>query len=428
MEALHDSFMKHLRAIVSIPSCYEDVAGRQRVMDYVRECLDSKLTDHEIVVDDGGNIVAFRSNSDEAVRVYLSAHVDTVDAEIDQWQAPYHPFEPYEDAIDYVARGVNDCKAGVAFQLALLDCAPVDVLDKIVFTFTFKEEGPGDKTALYIGRKIGDVYPVGRKSTYLFVLENTTKVTEPVCVSAFVEERNNYAVSTSVPLGELADWMRDNPDWVPTTIIPEQDGVLEAASDVQNFASKGGHVVSPQADQWFLRDLIYKHADYHVLSGGETGGFSTLPTEIVLCGSDVKDNVHYVTLNNRSHTSSQDIEKQLASLPHEYLKPLQFSMGFNARNMAGFDALKEQLKQVAADDMGLELDINPGNSDGSYIYNQIPSQYRDGFVPLVIGPGCRSQWDREPVRLTHGVNETLHKVSAFQAVDFIARLITTILD
>ena len=89
-------------------------------MDRCRKILSRNLTGYRIYRDRMKNLIACPKVLDPGKDiVYLSAHLDTVDADPTEWDPPFSPFSLYEDENQMVGRGISDCKAGVAFELFL---------------------------------------------------------------------------------------------------------------------------------------------------------------------------------------------------------------------------------------------------------------------------------------------------------------------
>lgn len=418
------AFINHLRVITKIPSCYDNEKGRKDIILYSLHALKEFLPLHNIKIDIQGNLTAFPPNAaGRKTIIYLSAHVDTVGADPENWMPPYHPFIPFENEAEYVARGVNDCKAGVAFELAFAQCAPDPLKNNIVFTLTSKEEGAGEKTAVSIGREIGKQLPLGKDTTFLIVLENTTQVTSPTRISAFTKERGNYAVILRTDLKFLAQWLKDRCYWMPTAIKPIHKAYIDDSYQPDIYRSDGGHVASPKSPKNFLKELISKNLEYTIITAGISGDFSTVPQKIFIQRSQCLSNIHLVTLNNRSNASIHEVTKQLEGLSYQTIKSFDISCGFNAAHTKGFVSLLNNLKSLNSSDSCVEIGVNPGNSDASHIFNSIPKGHQNKVTPIVIGPGCRSQRDATPPRLTHGPNETLNKCSAFDSAFLIIQLI-----
>jgi hypothetical protein len=75
---------------------------------------------------------------------------------------------------------------------------------------------------------------------------------------------------------------------------------------------------------------------------------------------------------------------------------------------------------LAAEQRGeVEFGRNPGASDATMITASLTKDQRAALLPLVCGPGTRSQREANPPRLTHGPNETLIKSAAARSLGLI---------
>ncbi|SCY67802.1 M20/M25/M40 family metallo-hydrolase [Desulfoluna spongiiphila] len=406
-------YFAHLRKLAALPSVFTRPEDVEHAMAYCKATLSSVLPGHTICEDKGKNLLALPGNINrQEPIVYLSAHVDTVDADKTEWDAPFSPFEPYEDEDELVGRGVSDCKAGVAFQLFLAELAGEGhlCLENLIFTVTFKEEGAGDKSAAHIGRALGKALPVSEKETLLFVLENTVTSGQSPCLGLYTAERSNFVIEVTGPLAELRRTLDRLPSWNPACIYP--DTPPESWPEV--LTQKGGHVCSVPRDKNRLTDIILSAGDTDLLSAGSPDSFGVIPTEIKR-GSAPVPTAHTLVLSNRTFESLASVRRQLSGMTYRELKAFSISPGMDMRDRWTGSTLQRTLEAMGPQPLAVTLDHNTGISDASTIINTMDPALGDRFFPVVMGPGTRSQRQATPQRLTHGKNETFDKKTGIQA-------------
>ncbi|MBC7367207.1 MAG: hypothetical protein H7343_10425, partial [Undibacterium sp.] len=70
------------------------------------------------------------------------------------------------------------------------------------------------------------------------------------------------------------------------------------------------------------------------------------------------------------------------------------------------------------------FDRNPGSSDATIVTSSMLPAYRGILLPLVYGPGTRSQRSATPPRLTHGPNETFIKAAGARSLAVLLDVLT----
>lgn len=148
-----ESYLTCLRNIVQFPTLFNRPDQIETSMSWCQDFLTEHLKDYNIYRDQKRNLIACPLNIDlERDIIYLSAHLDTVDANPLEWDEPFFPFTLDEDKTQMFARGVSDCKAGVAFELFLAKLLSTQkiTLSNLIFTITFKEEGAGDESGFAV--------------------------------------------------------------------------------------------------------------------------------------------------------------------------------------------------------------------------------------------------------------------------------------
>lgn len=410
-----NDYLKHLRELVKRKSVFTEPKDVEHAMQYCVEVFERNLKNHKIYRDTGRNLIAIHEGIDVSKDiVYLSAHVDTVDAKAGLWSEPYAPFEPYEDEKEIVARGVNDCKAGVALILWMSE---MDLGAQVIYTVTFKEEGPGEKTALEVGRELGKSLPVSEKDTYFLVFENNVRVKKKPVLCVYASERSNYAVEVDGTLSEIQEWLRELPNFNPVSCFPKVE-----SEDIEwkIHEQQGGHICSVPREENLLMELIMEAEATDLIKAGKSGNFSVVPAEILM-GRGTEERVHTLVMGNRSFDSIEKVEGDLKILPtHKRLKPFEYACGFNIEEKFKRNKISELL--VGNGEIDIELTYNVGGSDGTHVFAVMNSELKERFYPIVMGPGCRSQRNVEPARLTHGKNETFDKRCGEVACKYITGL------
>jgi hypothetical protein len=71
----------------------------------------------------------------------------------------------------------------------------------------------------------------------------------------------------------------------------------------------------------------------------------------------------------------------------------------------------------------VRFERNLGASDATIITASMPPAQRDALLPLVCGPGTRSQRNATPPRLTHGPNETFVKAAGARSLALLVEVL-----
>ena len=415
-------YLTYLKDLIAIRSVFTDRPGIKRAIRYCKDALERNLPGWHVYFDPKHNLIARPDAVDtEKAIVYLSAHIDTVDANAAEWAGSSSPFEAFEDEREIRGRGASDCKAGVAYELflALLHARHYLVLDNIIFTVTFNEEGSGDKTATEIGSNLGVSLPVSESGTYLIVLENNVRALMPPVLSVYARERGNYVIKTRGTLEHLQTWMKKHTGWNPVCIYPDADVDAQACKIMQQ---ESRHVCSvPRQDNLLLK-LILDASPDSVLKAGQERNFAVLPASVAI--SKVPSAVeHTVILSNRSFDSLEQVQTQLHGLSYQQMKSLSLSQGLDVRDKLSKSPLADILEDCRSKELDIELTDNIGCSDASIVYNTIDPAVRKNLLLVVMGPGTRSQPHAHPRRFTHGRNETFDKESGKKAMIYITNVL-----
>lgn len=416
-------YCRYLNSLCNIPSVTLHPQNVLQLILFCKKIFEESLDHYTIFIDEKNNLVCLpESINPNRNLIYLSAHADTVDAVASEWTDPYHPFQAYEDAHEIVARGVSDCKAGVAFQLLVALLLKENAkLENIIFTITFKEEGSGEKTARAIGKKIGRDYPLSTKRNYLLVLENTVSLSNPKPILGYyTREKSNYVVQIEGSLEQLKQRLLHLQDWNPIAISPLNQSAK--TTTLKTLSQKGGHVCTLGREQNLLTKAILESSSKQTITAGGANQIGVAPTSIQVetCEEEIP---HVLILGNRCFMSSDQIRKQLEEIPHIPVTDFHLGSGMDIKELFHSDPISTLLKNLGNQFLCLEEDSNPGQSDASIIYQAIDLPFRHQLLPIVIGPGTRSQKQAIPPRLTHGVNETFNKIAGKQAIQTLVELL-----
>ena len=428
IRAHYHRYLEILKTLCSYRSRFTHPEEVDILISYLREQFSILLPHYKVYLDSKKNLVAIPKALDAFDYItILSAHADTVDADETQWDYPYSPWEIYEGTDELVARGVNDCKAGVAYQLFLAELIAKNVVNisGLIFTITYKEEGAGEKTSQAIAKALGKTIPLGQKETYLIVLENNTRppnTAEDTSaeLSIYTAERGNYAIQVKTNLEELKVFLDNYPRWNPVSCSPLNKKITESC---RTILQEGGHVCSISKEDNLLFQTIMRSEQSDLIWAGDTSNFAMLPTTIQI-EKGKKPFTHQFVLSNRSFDSVEQVTSQLQSLSYISLKDFSISQGMDIRDIFSGSRLETTLGKVETKTLDLNYTHNHGCSDASIIYASMQSELKSNFFPIVMGPGSRSQRTIIPPRLTHGKNETYDKAAGLEAVTYISEVIS----
>jgi len=419
----YQHYLYYLKDLIAIPSVFTDRSGVKRAIRYCKDVLEKNLPGWHVYFDAKHNLIARPDTVDkEKPIIYLSAHIDTVDANAAEWVGSHGPFEAFEDEREIRGRGASDCKAGVAYELflALLHARHLLVLDNIIFTVTFNEEGSGDKTATEIGTNLGDSLPVSELATYFIVLENNVRVLTPPVLSVYNRERGNYVIKTRGTLEHLQAWIKKHAGWNPVCIYPDADADVREWKTLQQ---ESRHVCSVGRQDNLLFKVILDASPDSVLKAGQERDFGVLPASVAV-STATSPVEHTLILSNRSFDSLEQVQSQLQGLVFEPMKDFCLSQGLDVRGRLSQSPLAGILDDCRIPELDIELTDNIGCSDASIVYNATTPKLRKNLLPVIMGPGTRSQPHAHPRRFTHGRNETFDKESGRKAMIYITDVLS----
>jgi hypothetical protein len=416
-------YLAGLRRLVNHPSPFTEPAAVSSLMGEVHARMACLLPNYRHQIDGVGNLICIPNDHvPTAPTLYLSAHVDTVPANPSIWTAPFAPHPAYEDEHEIVAQGVNDCKAGVATELWLAELAACGALDlhNVVFTFTFKEEGGGLKTGTALGEAFGSNIPEPSPGSTLLVLENTIRSDPPYLPLVYAAENSSYTIHISGPLVFLRAAQLALADWRPVAISPVHPPSFGL---VWTDHAPQGHVCTAPPNKNPLLAALLAADRFTLLCAGDERSHGTVPSSIGHARGTSPDALHRLTLTKRGHFPLAATLGELAPFDHTPAKPLAQSVGFDVSHRCASSPVGAAF--LAAGNAGaVAFDRNPGASDATMITSVLAPAYRENLLPLVCGPGTRSQRNAAPPRLTHGPNETFIKPAGRRALATLLALLT----
>ncbi len=417
-----EQYLAHLRWLVGHPSPFTQPEAVTALMAGVRDRLRRFLPNHEGALDPAGNFIAVpQALALDRPLVVLSAHVDTVPGDPGLWAPPFAPDVPVETESELVAQGVNDCKAGVAAQLWLAQRAAAGefTLSNVVFTVTFKEEGAGEKSGVALGRAFGQALPAPAAGSTLLVLENTVSSTAPYVPQVFAAENSSFTVRISGSLAELKQALAELADWRPVSITPL--GPQPAAYTWTRHPPLG-HVCSAPPEANPLKAALQGAGDGEWLEAGDERSHGTVPAAIGRAPSPARAPSHRLTLTKRGNYDYASVAAELAGRDYVAVKPLQISGGFDVTARCPVHAVGRAFLEIAQTG-DVRFERNLGASDATIITASMPPAQRDALLPLVCGPGTRSQRNATPPRLTHGPNETFVKAAGARSLALLVEVL-----
>jgi len=418
-----EGYLAGLRHLVDQPSPFTAPDTVTAIMDTVHRRMTRSLPNYRHNRDAAGNLICVPAEIiPSAPILYLSAHVDTVPANPSVWTSPFAPHPAFEDEHQLVAQGVNDCKAGVAAQLWLAELAAGGDLDlqNIVFTFTFKEEGSGPKTGSALGEAFGSGLPAPTPGSTLLVLENTIRSDSPYLPLVYAAENSSYTIRLTGPLVALRAAQLALAHWRPVAITPITAPLSEWG---WTDHPPQGHVCTAPPDKNPLLAALLAADRFTLLNAGDERSHGTVPSSIGLAPGSTPDAAHRLTLTKRGNFPLAATLAELAPYDYTPVKPLAQSVGFDVTERCAASPVGAAFL-AAADAGAVAFDRNPGASDATIITSALTPAYREILLPLVCGPGTRSQRTARPPRFTHGPNETFVKPAGRRALATLLAVLT----
>jgi hypothetical protein len=234
----------------------------------------------------------------------------------------------------------------------------------------------------------------------------------PLCYTA---ESSSYTIRLTGTLNELRAAQITLGQWRPVSITPT---VPVSTEFTWTHHIPLGHVCTAPADKNPLLAALIGTDAPTLIQAGDERSHGTVPAAIGLAPSLSADVPHRLTLTKRGHFPLPEVIAELAAFDYTAVKPLALSAGFDVAARCPDAPLGAAfIAAVASGHAG--FDRNPGASDATIITSSLPPAYQARLLPLVYGPGTRSQRLATPPRLTHGPNETFLKVAGRQSLEVL---------
>lgn len=422
----YENYLSTLKDLVSINSIYTSETGILKGLQYCENALNSSLCNWKIWRDRKGNLICVNPELDKSKPcIFLSAHIDTVGADPSKWLSSSDPFSAIETDTHIIGRGVNDCKAGVAFMLLVANLISKNILNasNIGFLFSYREEGNQEKTSSEIGIQIGKEIPVSEVLNCILCLENTVSVCEKKnSIGLYNHEPSNLFIELQGYLADFREFLTEWPDWKPIAISPCKKVVQEAPFEEED--KTGGHSSSLDNKENVIFDYLFNKVKEHdVILGGDFVQTSVISNSIKIFSS--KSNYkHRLILNLRSSDPINFIRERLKMFDYKEYYPFEYGKGSDRRHHALTQKVIEFIKPISLENISLSVMNNPGRSDASAIWARCDSRTRENLAILTIGPGTRSHVDNGIDRKTHGPDEGYHKDAGIVAINYLLLVIS----
>ncbi len=423
IQAIEQNYAKYLsllKRLVAINTVYTNQKGIKKALLFCKNHFANHLKNYNWYFDQENNLIGICKSIDENKPiVYLSAHIDTVGAEIQDWDKKYNPFIPFEDGTEIVGRGASDCKAGVAYQLFLAQLlSRLSLATNIIFTISSREEN-GGVSAKEIGLQLGKKLPLGAKA-YLITLENNMRVTpSELCIQ--YGERGAVGIEVICELPTIQRFLQQDINlWNPTNITPVTDVSGIAWEELRQA---GGHAGTSTREKNILYKLLMNdNVDHLLLQAGDGKTISQLPA--IIKKAITKEHVpHKIIFDLRTYKKLADITGELQQYTFKYRFVKKLDFGYDVKEQLFHDQIYQKMIKIESGGLQLVFELNPGSTDSGCIYNYCPGKLKKKFLPLTMGPGSRSQREKIPLRLSHGVNETYDKQAGLKAILYISQLL-----
>ncbi len=416
-----DRYLAHLRWLVAEPSSFTEPQLVGLLMGRVKNRMSDFLPNYRCERDGAGNLVCVPREPVMGPLLYLSAHVDTVPTDPAAWTPPFTARPGWEDEEQLVGQGVNDCKAGAATQLWLAEMfgRTGGALRNVIFLLTFKEEGSGPKTGTELGGALGRSIPAPLPGSTLLVLENTVNIQRGLPL-LYPAEASSFTIRVEGSLPDLQDLLRRLPLWRPVAILPVAPEPPEVVYSWTEYTPLG-HVCTAPPERNPLLAVLREAGAREYIRAGDERSHGTVPALVGRAAGTIETR-HRLTLTKRGNFALAETEAELAPLQYEAVKPLAQSAGFDATTRLAESAVGRAFTTAAKAGL-VEFERNPGSSDATIITSAMPREFRATLVPLVYGPGSRSQREATPPRLTHGPNETFVKSAGEASLAVLLRVL-----
>lgn len=426
-----EKFLEDLRALISIRSVYTDEIGKLRCIDYCQRRLEESTPGRRIFRDHDNNLIS-QPDTLEASQdhIFLSAHVDTVDASREDWHHGIDPFTATDTDTHILGRGSSDCKAGVALMLwmaSYLHDTPLS--DRYSLLFSFQEEGNERKSSTTIAQNFGSGVKISNKNNFILCLENTTSlVDDQIKLSAYDTERCNVFVEVSGNLNEIWQLLCERQEWNIVAIQPKQEFEKASFLDATDLSLSNGHSATLKGMKNPVYSALrsYKDCQDIALLAGSFKEPSVIRNCVRTCRSEPAT-LHKALINIRSENEIERELEALKSLDWREHRPVLYGLGSNRRSHPLSQSFCSKLMNVAGRlHVPFTVETNPGRSDASALWNTVDEGIKERTAILTVGPGTRSHADGAIMRRTHGENEGFHIFSGMRVCDVLTQLVAEV--
>jgi hypothetical protein len=420
---LHALYNRYLVDLIGHKSLFTYDEGIQQALRYCHDVIRTANDARRTYFDEAGNLVSISNRFDTRRNaLYLSAHIDTVDANPAEWRSSTDPFKAVETPTHIIGRGANDCKAGVALMLLFSQMQGLLPLDNVVFLFSYREEGNRAKTSVQIGKDLGGVIPLSDAGNIVLCLENTIKIDQDrYFIEIYDCEPCNVFISITDYLPNIRQFLIANPKWKPVFIKPV--GGTSQLAFASSRSGTSGHVATVENAGNVIYDAII-HSHDQALNGGDDLQTSVVDNHVDLFDAPVPA-LHQVILNCRSVMTVEELKQSISRLNYREYHPFEFGSGSDRRVKLERSFVKQLIRDMPCERIQPRFMCNPGRSDASAIWNT--TKHQDKIDILTMGPGTRAHADHGIMRKTHGPDEGFHKQSGHLAIDYILNLAEKIL-
>lgn len=418
-----DTFFHHLAALVGMKTCFWMDNTIKGAIAYCYHTIGTLPAPLVKGLDDHANLIIYSNGFDLTKPVlYLSSHIDVVGAVETDWQYP--AFEATVTGEYIIGRGVNDCKAGTAFQLALIDTIRDRLSDyNIGFMIMYREEGNQGKTSSYIDFS---KLPTSLAGTYFMTLENTVSVMDDrnIEIGVYQKEPHNFFINVEGKLQEIQKDLEPLLEygWRAVAIEPLIED-LNTLKHLKTLYNSGGGHSATQLNSTLIDAFRTLPLTNTAIKAGNIKDASVIAREINLFEA-AENPVHSLVFNYRGFEAIKNVKKFLHQFNYKELFDFEYGLGADQSEAFNSSAMPGHLQNSCTGNTIVSITPNPGRSDASAIFNNLNEYQKAFIIPFACGPGCRSHTDKQNIKhSTHGENEGFYKPTAGKSIPFLLNII-----
>lgn len=421
LENEYTNYLKILKDLVAINTVYTNEKGIKKALNYCKNYFKTNLHTYISYFDKNNNLICIHKTIDvKKPIVYLSAHIDTVPANKNEWDKRFNPFKPFENKETIVGRGVSDDKAGVAYELFLGSIIKnyFPNTTNIAFTISSREEQSGTSSK-EIGEQLGIALPIGKKA-YLMTLENNVRIAKPPILSINYAEHTAIGIEIKETLEKIRFFFKNDSNlWNPTVISPLSNKKYQ----FEVLEQTGGHAATtPREKNKIYQLLLNKKYETYVIKSGDKQSISSISSTINYAKTKTI-NKHLVIFDLRTTKEFDTVIKELEKHTIDYKIVKKLDTGYDVQKRLMRDKIYTVFNNSTSSRLAIMYDKNPGTTDSGRIYASCSKEVKNKLLPLTLGPGSRSQRDTIPPRMSHGPNETFVKSAGLEVIVFITQVL-----